>query len=81
MRTLTGIFLFTLCACSLPGKAQVLAEGAESVETFMGWRARNFNNDGARELFVGVPDLGQGANRNETDFIWANGGLTTFTVE
>jgi len=61
--------------------AQVLTEGAQQVETFMAYRARNFNNDGGRELFVGVPDLGVGANRSERDFVWNNGGLTLFTVE
>ena len=72
------IFLPIFCS---PANAQVLAEGAETVENFIAYRARSFNNTGGRELFVGVPDLGIGANRSETDFVWSNDRTTLFTVE
>jgi hypothetical protein len=35
-----------------------------------GVRFKSFDNGGDREIYIGVPDLGDGANRNEVDAVW-----------
>lgn len=37
-------------------------------------RFRSFGNTGGAELFLGIPDLGQGGNRVERDYIWSRPG-------
>lgn len=40
-----------------------------------GVRFRSFANTGGREIFLGIPDLGQGGNRVETDYTWQQPGV------
>jgi hypothetical protein len=42
-----------------------------------GVRYKSFANTGSREIYVGIPDLGVGANRVETDFTWSSPGNHT----
>jgi hypothetical protein len=42
-----------------------------------GVRYKSFGNTGSREMYVGIPDLGVGANRVETDFTWTSPGNHT----
>jgi hypothetical protein len=42
-----------------------------------GVRYKSFANTGSREMYVGIPDLGVGANRVETDFSWSSPGTHT----
>jgi hypothetical protein len=42
-----------------------------------GVRYKSFANTGSREMYVGIPDLGDGDNRVETDFTWSSPGTHT----
>ena len=37
-------------------------------------RFRSFANTGGAEMFLGIPDLGQGGNRVERDYVWSRPG-------
>lgn len=41
-------------------------------------RYKSFANTGSKEVYLGVPDLGVGANRVEADHVWAHPGPTGF---
>ncbi|WP_420628652.1 hypothetical protein [Candidatus Leptofilum sp.] len=58
----------------------VITEGEEAYEeALIGLRFRSFNNTGGSELFLGVPDLGVGANRNERNIQWAETNSISWT--
>lgn len=44
-----------------------------------GVRFRSFGDTGGNEVYLGIPDLGNGANRNEIGFNWNSPGSFPFT--
>jgi hypothetical protein len=62
--------------------AQVVTGFVPHEEDLISARFRSFGNTGGSELFVGVPDLGVGANRTEVNLTWAQGDTAfTFTLD
>jgi hypothetical protein len=47
----------------------------------IGVRFKSFGNTGSREIYLGVPDLGQGGQRAEIDHSWSRPGEHQITFE
>ena len=47
----------------------------------IGVRFRSFANTGGEELYTGIPDLGNGANRTASNLNWAEENSVTFTFD
>ncbi len=80
-RALLTLTTVLLIAGLSPGQAQsqtVIQSFVPTAEMLAGARYRSFNNTGGSEIFLGVPDLGVGGNRNETNATWVS-GLNTIT--
>lgn len=70
----------TIPAWSAP--ALTVTSGYEPyAEALAGVRLRSFNNTGGSELFLGTPDLGAGANREERSIRWAATNEISFSYD
>ncbi|MBL8793675.1 MAG: hypothetical protein JNM56_07215 [Planctomycetia bacterium] len=64
--------LETLEAREVPAVIELGA--AQAIDATAAVRYKSFANTGSREIYVGKPDLGVGANRSEVDFSWLKPG-------
>ena len=61
----------------------ILEAGCGVPEELIGVRFKSFANTGSREIYVGIPDLGNGSQRAETDYSWSQPGdhAVEFTLD
>ena len=74
-RTFLSILLILamLVGTSICGAQTVTTTDPLHDEDLAGVRFKSFANTGSREIYAGVPDLGVGTRRSETDITWVAG--------
>ena len=76
---LLWVFLILAFLCVDSVHAYNITEGViDDIVYSGGARFKSFGNTGSREIYVGVGDLGVGANRNEADHVWSEENLIAF---
>ncbi|MAU01362.1 MAG: hypothetical protein CL608_29835 [Anaerolineaceae bacterium] len=76
-----GLLTLSLTIPAWSASNLVVSEGEEAYEeALIGLRLRSFNNTGGSELFLGVPDLALGTNRNEANIQWAETNGVSFSL-
>jgi hypothetical protein len=68
-----SVLMAMLCYTNVFATPMVSSGVDADADYFAGVRYRSFANTGGGEMYLGVPDLGVGANRSEINLTWASG--------
>lgn len=72
-----GIFLIAANAIA----ATITSGWDPDAENLFGVRYRSFGNTGGGEVYLGIPDLGDGSNRNEINLNWGDSNAITYSYD
>jgi hypothetical protein len=74
-------FLVIFMIAGMAEAATVTSGWDPDAENLFGVRYRSFANTGGGEVYLGIPDLGNGSNRNEINLNWGQSNDITYSYD